>query len=79
VLGARLVHIGAPGSGAPVIDTEGTYGAWFDRLGVEFAVIRPDFYVAATAADADGLRDRVYALLRGLHLTTTAQALSVPA
>ncbi|MFF4838084.1 bifunctional 3-(3-hydroxy-phenyl)propionate/3-hydroxycinnamic acid hydroxylase [Streptomyces sp. NPDC001315] len=79
VIDARLVHIGGPGSGAPVIDTEGTYGAWFDRLGVEFAVIRPDFYVAATAADAGRLRDRVDAVLRGLHLTTTAQRLSVPA
>lgn len=38
----RLVEVGA---GAAVSDDEGTYVRWFDELGVDAVVVRPDFYV----------------------------------
>ncbi|WP_190987826.1 bifunctional 3-(3-hydroxy-phenyl)propionate/3-hydroxycinnamic acid hydroxylase [Pseudarthrobacter sulfonivorans] len=69
-LGGHCVRIGAPGTDCDVIDAEGTYTKWFDDLGINFVVVRPDFYVAATAADPAGLRDSLDALIDGLHLGT---------
>lgn len=50
--GIRLLEVG---DGAPVADVEGTYAAWFDELGADAVVVRPDFYVydAGTATDVD--------------------------
>lgn len=50
--GLRFVEIG---EGAPVSDDEGTYGAWFDELGADVVVVRPDFYIydAGPAGDLD--------------------------
>lgn len=45
-----------------LVDVEGTYASWFDDIGADFVVLRPDFYVAATAASAAQLRS---------HLDTT--------
>lgn len=55
-LGGRTVEIGAPGKPGEVIDAEGTYGAWFARIGARFVLLRPDFYVAVAAADEEALR-----------------------
>lgn len=52
----RAVTVGPQGSGADVIDVEGVYSAWFAEQGVGHLLVRPDFYVAASAADVDGLR-----------------------
>ncbi|MCP5328949.1 MAG: bifunctional 3-(3-hydroxy-phenyl)propionate/3-hydroxycinnamic acid hydroxylase [Steroidobacteraceae bacterium] len=37
------------GPGGDITDLDGIYGAWFDRLGVEAVLVRPDFYVFGTA------------------------------
>ncbi|WP_300680891.1 bifunctional 3-(3-hydroxy-phenyl)propionate/3-hydroxycinnamic acid hydroxylase [Nocardioides sp.] len=47
------VTIGAAGSGADVIDVDGTYAAWFDDTGADHLILRPDYYVAATTTSAD--------------------------
>jgi 2-polyprenyl-6-methoxyphenol hydroxylase-like FAD-dependent oxidoreductase len=69
-LGGRCVQIGDRGSEGDVLDVEGTYAKWFDELDINFVVIRPDFYVAATASDLAALRDSVNALFEGLTVAT---------
>lgn len=60
--GVRLFEVGAPGSGAQVIDDEGRYDAWLDELGMPIAVVRPDFYLY-DAVPAERLDE----VLRGLR------------
>lgn len=51
-LTARVLRVGAEGSNAEIIDLDGRYGEWFQQLGSDTVVVRPDFYVyAATSAD----------------------------
>jgi 3-(3-hydroxy-phenyl)propionate hydroxylase len=61
-IGGTAVTVGPAGSGADVVDVEGTYTGWMARNGVAHLLVRPDFYVAATAADGAGIQaafDRV--------------------
>jgi 2-polyprenyl-6-methoxyphenol hydroxylase-like FAD-dependent oxidoreductase len=62
--GIRLVEVG---EGAPVSDDESTYTAWFDELGADAVVVRPDFYVYDACAAAD--LDAVLRTLRSSLLT----------
>jgi 2-polyprenyl-6-methoxyphenol hydroxylase-like FAD-dependent oxidoreductase len=48
-LGGHSAHV-APGG--PVDDVDGTYQEWFSRNEIEVALVRPDFYVFGTGADA---------------------------
>lgn len=70
VIGGRCVQTGAASSGCDGVDVEGTHARWLDSIGAEFVILRPDFYVAARAADAAQLRSCLDAVLSGLHLTT---------
>ncbi len=73
-IGGTAVTVGPAGSGADVVDVEGTYTGWMARNGVAHLLVRPDFYVAATAADGAGIQaafDRVVGPL--------VSAVSVPA
>lgn len=59
-IGGRLVTLTADGAAdaaeaGRVVDLEGTYRTWLEKLGATYVVLRPDFYVAATAATADEL------------------------
>lgn len=62
------VQLCAPGGGCAVIDTEGTYRRWFDEIDAKFVLIRPDFYVAATANSPEVFQQRVDAVMRTLDL-----------
>ncbi len=77
-LDARFVHLGALGSGAAVVDAEGTFERWLDALGVDYVLVRPDFYVAATATDADHLRRSVDSVLESLHLNPALAGATTP-
>ncbi len=46
-------------------DLDGVYGAWFDRLGAEAVLVRPDFYVfgSSSLADVDALLKSARTLL----------------
>ncbi|MDT2004089.1 bifunctional 3-(3-hydroxy-phenyl)propionate/3-hydroxycinnamic acid hydroxylase [Rhodococcus opacus] len=73
-LDGRCVRIGAAGTDCDVIDVDGTYARWLDEIGANFVILRPDFYVAATAPDAAALRASLDTILDGLHLTMSDRA-----
>ncbi|MFC9833289.1 bifunctional 3-(3-hydroxy-phenyl)propionate/3-hydroxycinnamic acid hydroxylase [Rhodococcus sp. NPDC127530] len=73
-LDGRCVRIGTAGTDCDVVDVDGTYERWLDEIGADFVILRPDFYVAATAADAATLRESLDTILDGLHLTATDRA-----
>ncbi|MGW5152939.1 bifunctional 3-(3-hydroxy-phenyl)propionate/3-hydroxycinnamic acid hydroxylase MhpA [Rhodococcus koreensis] len=73
-LDGRCVRIGTAGADCDVVDVDGTYGRWFDEIGADFVILRPDFYVAATAPDAATLRASLGTILDGLHVTTIDRA-----
>lgn len=66
-LGGRMVRIGAPGSDCDAEDAEGTYARWLTGIGARYVLLRPDFYVAATAADAAGLRAGFDTVMARVH------------
>lgn len=68
-LGGFAVTVGASGSGADVIDSEGVYGAWMRENGVVHLLVRPDYQVAATAADDLALRSAFDDVVASLGLT----------
>lgn len=55
-VGGKVLTVGPRNSGAEVIDLEGSYKNWFDSTGRKHLVVRPDYFVAATAANQDDLR-----------------------
>ncbi|WP_199258996.1 bifunctional 3-(3-hydroxy-phenyl)propionate/3-hydroxycinnamic acid hydroxylase MhpA [Paracoccus binzhouensis] len=65
------VRICAPGGNGEVVDVEGTYGRWLDGIDAKYVLIRPDFYVAATANSPELFQQRVDAVLRALDLAET--------
>ncbi len=68
-LDGRTVKIGAAGTTCDVIDIEGTYGEWMASIDAQYFILRPDFYVAATANSAEDLCRRFNEVLQKLHLT----------
>ncbi|EMY36242.1 3-(3-hydroxyphenyl)propionate hydroxylase, partial [Arthrobacter crystallopoietes BAB-32] len=71
-LGGHSAGIGPADGGSDVIDLDGTYGNWFDAIGAEFAILRPDFYVAATASTPQELRAHLDTILAGLRIPVPA-------
>lgn len=67
-LGGRTVRIGAPGTPCDAVDAEGTYARWLGGLGATFVLMRPDFYVAATAATGRDLRRAFDEVMARVHL-----------
>jgi 2-polyprenyl-6-methoxyphenol hydroxylase-like FAD-dependent oxidoreductase len=62
------VRLAAPGSSGDAVDVNGTIGAWLDRIGARYVLIRPDFYVALAADSAEQLQARFAKVARALHL-----------
>lgn len=74
MLGGRTVKIGAPGTVCDAVDVEGTYARWLGGLGATFVLMRPDFYVAATAANGRELRTTFDEVMARIHLTAEGRA-----
>ncbi|MGW4773447.1 bifunctional 3-(3-hydroxy-phenyl)propionate/3-hydroxycinnamic acid hydroxylase [Nocardia sp. NPDC004278] len=51
-IGIVTAYIGAPGSGAPVIDVDGTYTSWLSELGASTVLVRPDFWLFGSVSSA---------------------------
>src|SRR5574337_635072 len=73
--GGQYVRLGQTPDDGDVVDVEGTYARWLDSIGVNFVIVRPDFYVAATATDPAGLRRNLDEVLAGLYLADHGDAL----
>ncbi len=62
ILDAHVLRIGTDeGAESDLVDLDGRYTAWFDELGADTVVIRPDFYVYAALE-----WDQLGATIRGL-------------
>ena len=77
-VGVRVTTFDAAGSGgegvASFTDPEGSYAAWLAELGAAAVLVRPDFYVYGTAADAASLEDLVAGFVAGVTGRATVQA-----
>lgn len=68
LIGGRTVRIGSTGTESDVVDAEGTYARWLNGIGASYVVLRPDFYVAATAGSPAELRRRFDEVISRLHV-----------
>ncbi|MDB4222956.1 bifunctional 3-(3-hydroxy-phenyl)propionate/3-hydroxycinnamic acid hydroxylase [Granulosicoccus sp.] len=67
-LDGKTVKIGSPGSDCDAIDLDGTYAKWLASIESKYFILRPDFYVAATADSAADLNQRFQLVLEKLHV-----------
>jgi 3-(3-hydroxy-phenyl)propionate hydroxylase len=70
------VKLGSPGSDCDVVDIEGTYAKWLKSIDARYVLLRPDFYVAATANNVETLQGRFDQVMGKLHLKTEEPALA---
>lgn len=67
-LGGQTVRIGSHGTDCAVVDAEGTYARWLNGIGATYVILRPDFYIAATAGSPAELRRRFDEITSRLHV-----------
>ena len=70
------VNIGAPGTACDAVDVNGTYAKWLHDIDAKYVLLRPDFYVAATANSPAVLQQRFDEVMSRLHLTRAAEAVA---
>jgi len=70
LLDGRTVKIGTLGSHWDIEDVEGTYAVWMGSIDAIYFILRPDFYVAASASSAADLNRRFDEVIDELHLKT---------
>lgn len=68
-LGGRTVKIGAVGCDCDAVDVDGTYAQWMNSLNAQYFILRPDFYVAASANSAADINQRFDQVLSKLHVS----------
>lgn len=68
------VKVGAPGTSCDAVDVNGTYANWLHGIDARYVLLRPDFYVAATANTAEVLQQRFDEVMSRLHLTPARDA-----
>lgn len=67
-LGLRCLSVGPDGSGCDVITMDTTYADWAAQTKAHYIVLRPDFYVAATAKTPAHLSDCLDTIIARLGL-----------
>jgi 3-(3-hydroxy-phenyl)propionate hydroxylase len=55
-VGGSVLTVGPRGSNANVIDLDGSYAAWFAKNNRKHLLVRPDYFVAATANSESEIR-----------------------
>lgn len=68
LLDGLSVRIGLPGITCDAIDIVGTYSRWLESINARYVLLRPDFYVAATANSAEELQKQFDEVMSQLHL-----------
>lgn len=77
LLEGLTVQVGAPGTVCQAVDVDGTYAKWLQGIDARYVLLRPDFYVAATADTVEVLRQRFDEVMSRLHLTLEPAAADV--
>ena len=67
-LDGKTIRIGSDGNDCDAIDIDGTYVRWMAEIDANYFILRPDFYVAATASTATQLATRFDEVMSKLHL-----------
>ncbi len=67
-LDGRAIKIGAPGTECDATDVDGTYRNWMTSIKATYFILRPDFYIAATADSTDHLCHRFDEVMEKLSL-----------
>ncbi len=67
-IGGQTINIGSFKTDCDVIDVDGTYAKWMAEIDAKYFILRPDFYVAATANSDDEARRRFDEIFEKLHL-----------
>ena len=65
-IGGRVLSVGDVGD---VVETTDGFASWMSGNGVDFMVIRPDFYVAATGSDVEAITSSLSKLLAPFMVT----------
>jgi len=65
----NTVKIGSPGSECDAVDIDGTYQNWLTSIDAVYFILRPDFYVAATANTPEELCKYLDQVLNKLPLS----------
>ena len=73
-IGGRTINIGSVGTDCDAIDVDGTYADWMVQIDAKYFILRPDFYVAATANSGEEARCRFDEVFEKLHLKTSEVA-----
>jgi 3-(3-hydroxy-phenyl)propionate hydroxylase len=68
-LNGRLLSIGRDGSGCDVVAEDSAYADWMAQVDANYAILRPDFYVAATARTPEHLSACFDTLIERLGLS----------
>lgn len=68
VLNGRTARISTSGTASDIVDVEGTYACWLSNINAKYVILRPDFYVAATANNPAVLQQRFDEIASKLHL-----------
>ncbi len=63
------MSVGPDGSGFDVITTDTIYEDWARDTGAQYVVVRPDFYVAATATSTQQLAACLDTIMSRLRIT----------
>ena len=71
-LNGKIVSIGPAGSQCDVVDIDGTYAQWMDEICARYFILRPDFYVAATAKTKTELSGHFDEVLSRLGISSRA-------
>ena len=70
MLDGLAVKIGSAGTSCDAVDVDGTYAKWFDEIDAKYVLLRPDFYVAATANNVETLQHRFGEVMSQLYLAS---------
>jgi 2-polyprenyl-6-methoxyphenol hydroxylase-like FAD-dependent oxidoreductase len=70
MLDGIAVKVGSAGTSCDAVDVDGTYAKWLDEIGAKYVLLRPDFYVAATANNVETLQHRFGEVMTQLYLAS---------
>lgn len=71
-LDGHAIKISSAGTSGEVVDVDGTYARWLDKIDATYVLLRPDFYVAATARSPEDLRRSFNDVMARIHTRARA-------